>query len=488
MTTQQLAGWHRASPVSRSCCRPRATSSTRSTSSTTGRRRGSRSSPARHPALVAWLESMRFMLRVEVADVTADWAVLGEPLGAESVQGEPLAWVDPWPALVGDTAAYGPVEGHPGRAGLARAGRAAGRLEAALGDRPLAGTWAAEALRVAAWRPRLGLETDHRTIPHEVDWLRTAVHLHKGCYRGQETVARVHNLGRPPRRIVFLHLDGSGHVLPDAGAPVVLGEREVGRLTSVARHYEDGPVALAVVKRRCRGRGSSRRGSRRADRRRHRLSAADPGGWRRCHDGRMAPRPPPVTGTLITVAPTGAEHAKADVPQLPTTLDELVDTAVRAGGRCLAHPPARARRGARARPSTGPAAGGGRRRARGPTSSSSSRPAGRCTTRSRRGSPCSTPSRTVLADLRHDELRRRRVPQPVGVHERPLRAGAGARGRRRVRAVRPRPRARAAAAARHARPALRRPGARRLRHRGARAGCRPRRRRSWPACRCCRTR
>ncbi|MBD3783323.1 MAG: folate-binding protein YgfZ [Micrococcales bacterium] len=206
--------------------------------------------PGTAPALVAWLESMRFMLRVEVADVSAEWAVLGEPMGSESADGEPLAWVDPWPGLVGDTVAYGPVEGHPatGRAWrellVPRDG-----LEAAVGDRPLAGTWAAEALRVAAWRPRLGLETDHRTIPHEVDWLRTAVHLHKGCYRGQETIARVHNLGRPPRRLVFLHLDGSGHVLPAVGSPVLLGEREVGRLTSVARHHEDGPVALAVVKR-----------------------------------------------------------------------------------------------------------------------------------------------------------------------------------------------------------------------------------------------
>jgi len=206
--------------------------------------------PGTASALVAWLESMRFMLRVEVADVSAHWAVLGEPIGAESVPGEPLAWVDPWPGLVGDTVAYGPVEGHPaaGRAWreliVPRVG-----LEAAVGDRPLAGTWAAEALRVAAWRPRLAFETDHRTIAHEVDWLRTAVHLHKGCYRGQETIARVHNLGRPPRRLVFLHLDGSGHVLPPAGAPVLLGEREVGRLTSVARHHEDGPVALAVIKR-----------------------------------------------------------------------------------------------------------------------------------------------------------------------------------------------------------------------------------------------
>ena len=206
--------------------------------------------PGTAPALVAWLDSMRFMLRVEVADVGAEYAVLGEPLGAESVEGEPLAWVDPWPGPVGDTAAYGPLEGHPAEG---RAWReliiTRTDLDAAVGDRPLAGTWAAEALRVEAWRPRLGLETDHRTIPHEADWLRTAVHLHKGCYRGQETVARVHNLGRPPRRVVFLHLDGSGHVLPDAGAPVLSGEREVGRVTSLARHYEDGPVALAVVKR-----------------------------------------------------------------------------------------------------------------------------------------------------------------------------------------------------------------------------------------------
>jgi folate-binding protein YgfZ len=113
----------------------------------------------------------------------------------------------------------------------------------------LAGTWAAEALRVAAWRPRLGAETDHRTIPHEVDWLRTAVHLQKGCYRGQETIARVHNLGRPPRRLVLLHLDGSGHVLPEPGADVVLGERRVGFVTTAARHHEDGPIALALVKR-----------------------------------------------------------------------------------------------------------------------------------------------------------------------------------------------------------------------------------------------
>jgi folate-binding protein YgfZ len=206
--------------------------------------------PGTQDSLRTWLDSMRFMLRVEVADVTEGYAVLGEPHRAESAPGEPVAWADPWPGLVGDTAAYGPVDGHPA---LGRRWREVlvprDELEAAVGDRPLAGTWAAEALRVAAWRPRLGFETDHRTIAHEVDWLRTAVHLHKGCYRGQETIARVHNLGRPPRRIVFLHLDGSGHVLPPAGASIVRDGREIGRLTTVARHFDDGPIALAVVKR-----------------------------------------------------------------------------------------------------------------------------------------------------------------------------------------------------------------------------------------------
>lgn len=206
--------------------------------------------PGTAPALITWLNSMRFMLRVDVADRSAEYAVIGEPHAAESAAGERLAWRDPWPGLVGDTAAYGPVEGHPGvdwrwrEVFVTRAD-----LDAAMADRALAGTWALEALRVAAWRPRLGFETDHRTIVHEVDWLRTAVHLHKGCYRGQETVARVHNLGRPPRRLAFLHLDGSGHVLPERGTAVTAAGRPVGALTSVARHYEDGPIALALLKR-----------------------------------------------------------------------------------------------------------------------------------------------------------------------------------------------------------------------------------------------
>ncbi len=112
------------------------------------------------------------------------------------------------------------------------------------------GSWADDALRVPTRRPRIGVDTDDRTIPNEVSWLHDAVHLHKGCYRGQETVARVANLGRPPRRLVMLNLDGSQDRLPAPGEAVLTTEgRAVGRLGTVAQHHEDGPIALALVKR-----------------------------------------------------------------------------------------------------------------------------------------------------------------------------------------------------------------------------------------------
>jgi hypothetical protein len=115
-------------------------------------------------------------------------------------------------------------------------------------DVPMAGLWAYEAIRVEHRVPRLGWETDHRTIPAEAGFIAPAVHLDKGCYRGQETVARVHNLGRPPRRLVRLHLDGVSEVLAEPGTPVLAGTREVGRVGSVVRHYELGVIALALVK------------------------------------------------------------------------------------------------------------------------------------------------------------------------------------------------------------------------------------------------
>jgi tRNA-modifying protein YgfZ len=115
------------------------------------------------------------------------------------------------------------------------------------GARPM-GTWGYEAFRVEAARPRMGLDTDDRTIPHEVGWVHVAAHVAKGCYRGQETVSKVHNVGRPPRRMLLLHLDGSPEVLPETGDPVTLGDRTVGRVGSVIRHHELGTIALALVK------------------------------------------------------------------------------------------------------------------------------------------------------------------------------------------------------------------------------------------------
>ena len=165
--------------------------------------------PGTAGALVAWLDRMRFLLQVEVADVTDAWAVLGS----------------------------------------AGSWRLVPRASLAAYDGELAGVLALEALRVEDRRPRLGVDADGRTIPNETRWLQTAVHLDKGCYRGQETVARVDNLGQPPRRLRLLHLDGSDSVLPATGDPVLLGTREVGRVGTVARHHELGPVALALVKR-----------------------------------------------------------------------------------------------------------------------------------------------------------------------------------------------------------------------------------------------
>jgi tRNA-modifying protein YgfZ len=201
--------------------------------------------------LAEWLNRMRFMLRVEVADVSADWAVVGSTKPVDEWSGR-VVWEDPWPHVAPGGYAYSLVgeDAHPG---LERPWFEylipAAELESAVGDRPLAGVLAAEALRIVAWRPRLGAETDDKTIPHELDLLRTAVHLAKGCYKGQETIARVHNLGHPPRRLVFLQLDGSQHTMPAAGSEVRAGERKVGTLTSVAQHYEMGPIGLAVIKR-----------------------------------------------------------------------------------------------------------------------------------------------------------------------------------------------------------------------------------------------
>jgi folate-binding protein YgfZ len=192
--------------------------------------------PGTAGTLLAFLESMRFMLRVEPADVTEDYAVLT------------VTRVLPAGSLPEGVSAA--LQGAVGTDLLvARPHLQAAATKFADAGLTLAGMQAYEALRIAARRPRLGLDTDHRTLPHEVGWIESAVHLNKGCYRGQETVARVHNLGHPPRRLVFLHLDGSEDRLPGHGDPVQLEDAVVGFVGSAARHYELGPIGLALIKR-----------------------------------------------------------------------------------------------------------------------------------------------------------------------------------------------------------------------------------------------
>lgn len=177
--------------------------------------------PGRAGALIDFLERMKFMMRVEISEVTTGLAVAWRPAGG-------------------------------GRYDLVPRDQLASYADAA---GPAAGLWAFEALRIERGEPRLGLDTDERTIPNEVGWIAgqpwSAVHMDKGCYRGQETVARVHNLGKPPRRLTLLHLDGSENRLPAPGAEVLPegGGRAAGFVGSSARHHELGPIALALLKR-----------------------------------------------------------------------------------------------------------------------------------------------------------------------------------------------------------------------------------------------
>ena len=172
--------------------------------------------------LITYLKKMRFMLRVDVRDATSEFAVMRAPGAATDIGGPfalvPRAELDQMKEVFNSTATQ-------------------------------VGTWVLDAERVAAGRPRHGIDTDFKTIPNEIGVLNSTVHMNKGCYRGQETVAKIYNLGKPPRRLVMLHLDGHAVVMPPPGTPVMNGEVQVGFLGTVARHHELGPIALAIVKR-----------------------------------------------------------------------------------------------------------------------------------------------------------------------------------------------------------------------------------------------
>ena len=172
--------------------------------------------------LIEYLEKMKFMLDVEVIDQSNNYAVL-RAAGAADNLGGPYALV-PRGELSDTVSAFNKAHNQ-------------------------VGIWALEALRVAQGRARLLFEVDHKSIPNELGFLNKAVHMQKGCYRGQETVAKVFNLGQPPRKLVLLHLDGSIVELPEHGAKITLDDKEIGYIGTVARHFELGPIALGVIKR-----------------------------------------------------------------------------------------------------------------------------------------------------------------------------------------------------------------------------------------------
>ena len=167
--------------------------------------------------LIEYLNKMRFTMRVEVRDASSEKSLIRIP-GTTNDLGGPFQLVD--------------------RGAIPE-----------FADATQVGVWALEAERVETMRPRLGLETDHKSIPNEVGLLNKSVHLNKGCYRGQETVAKVNNLGQPPRKLVLLHLDGSEIDLPASGADVERDGIKVGFIGTVVRHHELGNIALAVIKR-----------------------------------------------------------------------------------------------------------------------------------------------------------------------------------------------------------------------------------------------
>lgn len=222
--------------------------------------------PGRGEALLKYLELMKFRTEVDIADATADWALFtytrpGDEGPAAAVQPVPVAKFASKDVPKIPTALFPGAErphgwtrrtdalGVPTFDVLVRREDVALEIMESAAVAP-AGTWAWNALRVAAELPAFGTDTDEKTVPHEVGhWLAAAVHLDKGCYRGQETVAKVHHLGQSPRRLVLLHLDGSNEHPPVHGTPITLEGKEVGHIGTAVQHHELGQIALATLKR-----------------------------------------------------------------------------------------------------------------------------------------------------------------------------------------------------------------------------------------------
>ncbi len=185
----------------------------------------------RADSLISWLEKMRFRTKVEISK---------SPLKTYGlfVKVPGLLWHDSFSIPSSFSVSYNPTR--PQFNYYELVSDQAPNLEPA-------GLMALRALRIAAGRPEI-FDVDEKSLPHEFDWLQSAVHLSKGCYRGQESVSKIHNLGHPPRRLVILNLE-SGDDLPSRDDLVFYQDKQVGKVLSSALHYELGSVALALVAR-----------------------------------------------------------------------------------------------------------------------------------------------------------------------------------------------------------------------------------------------
>jgi tRNA-modifying protein YgfZ len=194
--------------------------------------------------LLSFLEKMKFMLDLAIADESENYGAISQ--GANGlIAGQSLTNFQIVP-----------------RANLPK-------IIGALDPLAEVGFWSLEADRISRKIPRIILDGDERTIPNELvnqlylptanlpnrelpsndNFFLQAVHLKKGCYPGQETVAKTYNLGAPPRLLTLIHLDGSEVDLPEVGSPVEFAGSAIGRVGSSARHFELGNIALALIKR-----------------------------------------------------------------------------------------------------------------------------------------------------------------------------------------------------------------------------------------------
>ncbi len=203
--------------------------------------------PGPLPVVRGHLEMYKVGRDVEVEDLTEGLAILSliGPRSAEVAGAPPLA-DDAW-ALVSvegiGCLAVGTALGIDLICDAAEAERLGDALAAA--GAPAVGEEAAEIVRVEAGIPRFGAEMDAATMPAEAGIVERAVSFEKGCYIGQETVARLHYRGKPNRHLRGLRLSAPA----PGGAPLALGGKEVGKLGASCVSPAHGPIALAIVRR-----------------------------------------------------------------------------------------------------------------------------------------------------------------------------------------------------------------------------------------------